>query len=119
MGGGGGGEGFSAPCHTDFNTELETNKVLLTGPNHEKFVVGIFTQTRPVWIDELKTRQKKMVRTLFLFSSAKCLVSDICDSAFIFFFSLATSKKKLFLIASINTPTGLGSFFLIFNFYSA
>jgi hypothetical protein len=30
----------------------------LKGPKHEKFVVGIFTQIRPVCIGELETRPK-------------------------------------------------------------
>ncbi len=55
----------------------------LKGPKHEKFVAGIFTQIRPVWIGEFKTRQKtpknEWLGSSYIFLLAK-FFSDVSDS---------------------------------------
>jgi hypothetical protein len=58
---------FSLLIFLDLNQEImqlwvtllaKQAKEILKGPKHEKFVTGILTQIKPVWMGELETRQK-------------------------------------------------------------
>ncbi len=61
----------------------------LKGPKHKKFVTGIFTQIRPVWISELETRPKTskyewLGPSIFAFIGEFCLAMSATEKNFFF-----------------------------------
>jgi hypothetical protein len=72
-----------------------------------------FTQIRPVWVVELEISQKLQQINgwglIFLLANFVLVMLEIALEKV---FCLATSKKKLFYIASILTSIGLGRFLI-------
>jgi hypothetical protein len=93
----------------------------LNGPKLEIFVAEFFTQSKPVWVDDLGTR-KEIKFFLFLAFYFNFNRRNIClamsATALKNYFCLDTSEKNLFLIASIYTLIGLGRLSSVLNFYS-
>ncbi len=69
-------------------SNIFTSSLALKGPKHEKFVAGIFTQIRPVWIGigELETR--------YIFILIGEIFSDFGDSSKNFLAMSATALKS-------------------------
>ncbi len=84
-------ESSSPGLLSNFFSKILAHICSLKGPKHEKFVAGIFTQTRPVWIGKLETRSKiNDGGLIFLFLSA------------IFLAMSATAPKKVSLFSYIE-----------------
>ncbi len=82
-----GEKGFSAPCHPDFNTELDTNKVLLKVVTSEKIGGSGVTSTLGTWYGGV------VMDVLLSFNEAAILYRD---------FNSAPSQKQNIIVFAAN-----------------